>query len=322
MNVTQIYDLAIKIGIEADFRSRKEIEALLKRRKEKYEKLSSEEKEDFDRESLTNPYSDTRILNLAKDHPVKKVLAGIDIDPQELLLTKHVGNIDLVIAHHPEGGALADLASVMELQVDLLHQYGVPVHIAENLINERISEVSRGISPINHNKTVDAARLLGINFMCVHTPTDNLAARFLDKIIKRENPKFVGELMKILRSIPEYREAIKFGAGPRLFSGSPERRTGKIGLTEITGGTEGSSQIYEVLSRAGIGTVVGMHMGEERKKEAEKHHINVVIAGHMSSDSIGMNHFLDELERKGIEIVACSGLIRVSRAGKKSRRRR
>ncbi|PJB18902.1 NGG1p interacting factor NIF3, partial [Candidatus Falkowbacteria bacterium CG_4_9_14_3_um_filter_36_9] len=53
--------------------------------------------------------------------------------------------------------------------------------------------------------------------------------------------------------------------------------------------------------------------GEEHRKEAEKNHINVVIAGHMASDSLGMNLFLDELEKKGITVVPCSGLIRVKR---------
>jgi len=39
-----------------------------------------------------------------------------------------------------------------------------------------------------------------------------------------------------------------------------------------------------------------------------------VIAGHISSDSLGVNLLLDELEKKGIEIIPCSGLIRISRA--------
>ena len=38
-----------------------------------------------------------------------------------------------------------------------------------------------------------------------------------------------------------------------------------------------------------VGTVIGMHMREEHCKIAEQHHMNVVIAGHISSDSIGMN---------------------------------
>jgi polysaccharide deacetylase 2 family uncharacterized protein YibQ len=44
--------------------------------------------------------------------------------------------------------------------------------------------------------------------------------------------------------------------------------------------------------------------------------MNIVIAGHMSSDSLGMNLWLDELEKRGIEIVPCGGLIRVSRVKK------
>ena len=68
------------------------------------------------------------------------------------------------------------------------------------------------------------------------------------------------------------------------------------------------------MAHAGIGTTIGMHVSEEHRKEAEAAHINVVIAGHMSSDSIGVNLFLDELEKKGIEIVPCSGLIRVKRS--------
>jgi len=54
-------------------------------------------------------------------------------------------------------------------------------------------------------------------------------------------------------------------------------------------------------------------MHEEHRKEAEKHHINVVIAGHMASDSLGMNILLDELEKSGVEIIPTSGLIRVKR---------
>jgi putative NIF3 family GTP cyclohydrolase 1 type 2 len=59
-----------------------------------------------------------------------------------------------------------------------------------------------------------------------------------------------------------------------------------------------------------------MHMSEPHRLEAEKHHINVIVAGHMASDSLGVNLFLDELEKKGIKVVPMSGLIRVKR-GKK-----
>ena len=72
--------------------------------------------------------------------------------------------------------------------------------------------------------------------------------------------------------------------------------------------------IYEKLAIAGVGTIVGMHAAEDHRKECVKHHLNLVIAGHMSSDSLGMNLFLDELEKRGVKIIAASGLIRVSRS--------
>ncbi len=313
MTIEEIYKLAIEMGIDADFRGRQKIEKILQEKKEKYEKLDDSEKQEFDKEALENPFLDSRIYNIAEDKEIKRVLAGIDIGPAELLLADKLGGIDLVIAHHPIGKGLAYLAEVMDLQCDVLNFYGVPINIAEGLMKERISEVARGVNSANHQRTVDAAKLLKINLMNSHTPCDNLAAKFLKELIEKENPEKIKDIISLLKSVPEYKEAEKIGAGPKIFVGSSENRTGKIALTEITGGTEGSPKLYEKMANAGIGTVVGMHISEEHKKEAEASHLNVVIAGHMSSDSLGVNLFLDELEKEGVEIIPCSGLIRVSR---------
>lgn len=313
MTIQQIYDLAIELGIKNDLRGETKVKKVLARTKDKYNKLSPEQKQEFDQEKLTNPFSDTRIVFDSGRKPIKKILTGIDIGPDEILLADRLGGIDLVISHHPVGKALADLSDVMHLQAEVLYQYGVPINIAEGLLKERISEVSRSISPANHNRPVDTAKLLNISLMCVHTPADNSAANFLDKQVKKHKPEYVDEVIKILKKIPEYKEAIKINAGPRLFAGSEENRTGKIVLTEITGGTEGSPKIYASMAQAGIGTIIGMHMSEEHKIQAEQAHINSVIAGHISSDSIGMNIFLDEIEKRGIKIVPCSGLIRIKR---------
>ena len=72
------------MGINADFRGRKKIEELLKRRKDKFEKLSDKEKKEFDRDRLVNPYSDSIILNISEDKEIKKILIGIDIGPAEV----------------------------------------------------------------------------------------------------------------------------------------------------------------------------------------------------------------------------------------------
>ena len=106
-------------------------------------------------------------------------------------------------------------------------------------------------------------------------------------------------------------------SGPCLFTGNEHNYVGKIALTEVTGGTSGSRDMYEKLAHAGIGTIIGMHMTEEYKREADKHHLNIIIAGHMSSDSLGMNLICDEFEKRGVEIIPCSGFIRISRLKKK-----
>lgn len=321
MRTNDIYNLTIKMGKEADFRGPAGVQKFLDNKRKKYEKMSDEEKQDFDKEALENPYLDSGVYNISEDKEIKKVLVGIDITPSEILMAKQMGDIDLVIAHHPIGKGLAQLADVMDLQVDVCNYYGVPVNIAEGLMKQRISEVARGVNSSNHQRTVDAAKLMGINLMNSHTPCDNLAAKFLREFIENKNPEQVGELVSCLKEIPEYREAMKIGVGPKIFAGSPENRCGKIAFSEITGGTEGSPKLYEKMAQAGVGTVVGMHISEEHKKEAEAAHINIVIAGHISSDSLGVNLFLDELEKQarldpsgqGIEIVPCSGFTRVSR---------
>lgn len=313
MKIKDIYELAIKMGIEADFRGKEEILKMLERLKEKYEKMEAEEKGEFDLERLRNPFSDTRILFGEPQKEIKRVLVGIDIDGEELLLAKEISNIDLVISHHPRGKALAGLDDVMQLQVDVLAQYGVPINIAEKLLRKRIEEVARGLAPANHNRAVDMAGHLNIPLMCVHTPCDNLVAKFIGEKLKKENIIFVEEIIKSLKEVPEYKEAIKIGAGPKIFVGEKENRAGKIVLTEITGGTEGAPEIYEKLAQAGAGTIIGMHISEKHREEAEKANVNVVIAGHISSDSLGVNLFIDQLEKKGVEVIPCSGLIRISR---------
>ena len=313
MKVKDIQNLSVKMGIEADFRGKEGVQKLLDSKKKKFERLPAEAQKEFDKEALENPYLDSGVYNVSEDKEIKKVLVGIDIGPEEILIAKELGDIDLVIAHHPTGKGLAQLADVMELQADVCNYYGVPINIAEALMKERISEVARGVNSSNHQRTVDAARLMKVNLMNSHTPCDNLAAKFLKKFVEDKNPETVGELINALKELPEYREAMKIGVGPKIFVGSPDNRCGKIALSEITGGTEGSPKLYEKMAQAGVGTIVGMHISEEHKKEAEMAHVNIVIAGHISSDSLGVNLLMDELEKAGIEVVACSGFTRFSR---------
>ena len=48
-------------------------------------------------------------------------------------------------------------------------------------------------------------------------------------------------------------------------------------------------------------------------EEARKNNVNIVISGHMSSDSLGVNLICDVWERHGIDVLPCSGFTRFSR---------
>lgn len=314
MTIKQIFNLGLETGIAADPRGKRGVEKWLERQKKIYHKLSKDEREFFDRERLTNPYADSFIHFGEPDHKVKVVLAGIEAEEAEIALVRALNkDIDLIITHHPIGKALAALDEVMHLQADLMAAYGVPINIAEGVMRERISQVSRSLSPANHMKTVDAARLAHLPILNLHTPCDNLVYSFLQKLFDRKKPETVGEIIEFLRKIPEYKIATLNSAGPRIFAGSPENQAGKIVAFDITGGTEGAKEIYPELAKVGIGTIIGMHMKEENREVAIKHHLNVVIAGHISSDSLGMNLFLDRLAAKNIKIIPIGGLIRVKR---------
>lgn len=317
MTIQEIYELAIKMGLEADPRGKGGVKRALERAKEEYGELKGKKKEDFDQESLKNPYSDARILFGDPSINVDKILFGIDIGPGEMVLADRLNEkgegIDVVIAHHPHGRALAALDEVMDLQVEMMATYGVPINIAEKIMKEKIDEVYRRFGPRNHFRTIDTARILNIPFMCLHTPMDNLGWKYLSNLFNGKKPERLKDVLEILRGVPEFDRASKVKAGPTLFVGEENSRAGKVEVAQFTGGTEGAKAIYEKLSHAGVGTVIGMHASEEHREEAKKYHMNLVISGHMASDSLGINLFLDELEKRGITVLPCSGLIRVSR---------
>ena len=320
MKLREIHQLAIKLAIEADIRGKKEVERQLKKSQEEFRELSKEKKKKFDLDRLTNLYLDSTILYGDPDRQVKTIIAGIDVTTADLLLADrlnerfHMG-IDVVVSHHPEGKALAKLSTVMELQEDIYYRYGIPINVMNKFMDARSAEIHRAVHPLNHNQSVDAARLLDMPFVCLHTTSDNLVQRYIENFVKKYEKKLVtlGEWIDVLSTIPEYEKAIPIGSGPVLFVGSKKNKAGKVAVTEMTGGTSGAKETYEKLANAGVGTIISMHMREDYRKEAEKNSLNVIICGHIPSDSIGMNLFLDHLEAKVIKIIPFSGLIRVRR---------
>lgn len=318
MKLTELFNGAIETGRQNDPRGAELVEKELAARKKEYDGLSDKQKALYDADRLTNPYPDSRILHMGADVEVQSALVGIDIEVGEILLAHALRQkgerIDAVIAHHPEGMAYAKLHDVMKMQADILGRFGVSISAAEALIDERMADVERKILPVNHTRAVDAARLLGIPFINLHTPADNMVASYLQNLFETKKPFTLDDVMDLILDIAEYKAAAKGGAGPKILLGSGSRKAGRV-FVDMTGGTEGSKDIFSSISQSGINTIVGMHFSEDHRKEADKHHLNMIIAGHISSDNLGMNLLFDAVMQKTskFKILDCSGFGRVAR---------
>ena len=316
MKLHKIYKEAVRIAVLNDPRGKRIVDRDLKERNKQFDDLKPEGKKYFDCESLTNPYADSRILYGDQNKKIKKVLVGIDIEGDEILLADRLNlkgkGIDLIIGHHPKGKGITGLSDVMLMQTEILNKFGIPINVAEGLLEKRISTVDKNLMPMNHNRFVDIARLVDMPLMCLHTPADNMVTSYLQKIFNKEKPYKLSDIIDRLLKEPEYQFAKHLGAGPKVVVGSEKRKAGKV-FVDMTGGTNGAKEMFQFFAANKISTVIGMHFTEEHRKEAEINHVNIVIAGHIASDNVGLNLLFDAILPKELEIIECSGYKRYSR---------
>jgi hypothetical protein len=112
-----------------------------------------------------------------------------------------------------------------------------------------------------------------------------------------------------LKTIPEMEASL---VQPELWLGTAENPVGRW-VVQMAAGTNGGAPVYRTYYEHGIDTILAMHIDERDLRELEQLQrpaANLVITGHIPSDSIGMNRVLDALEKQGIEVIAGSGVIR------------
>ena len=318
MKLRDIYETCVRAGIEADTRDRTEIDKVLDVARKEYDRLEEADKPYFDLEKLANPYSDTRICAGDPDSDIRGILVGVDMETAEVVLADRLREkgapIDLIFAHHPEGPGYVNLHEVMYMQADLWATQGVSIAAGDSLIAPRAQEIRRRLMPANHYRAIQAAELLGFASLSCHTPADNSVNAFVQGFLDERSPRTLDDVVRTLREIPEYADGAKKGYGPIIVQGSGTARAGRM-VADMTGGTEGPIDALNRLSAAGVGTLVGMHYSEEHRKRAEELGLNLVVAGHISSDVVGMNLILDRIESLGaVEIVCTSGMMRFARS--------
>ena len=106
--------------------------------------------------------------------------------------------------------------------------------------------------------------------------------------------------------MPEYKNTL---AKAKLSVGSLNDYAGKIDVL-MAGGTNGGIDVIKSYFEAGTGTIICMHLPLDVKQAVIEQNIgNVIIAGHMPSDSIGLLKIVNEWRKQGLEVTTMSGII-------------
>lgn len=253
---------------------------------------------------------DSQIITPGAD--VRRVLFGIDMETQELLLAKSL-DFDCVVSHHPHAGnAMIDFSKVMEVQVDKMVSFGVPINRAQKALRKKQLSIDIGMHVSNYDRTASAAKLLELAYLNVHMPadiiTENEVQAALDERFEDEPKATLGDVMAFLQNMDAYAAAL---AGPVIRVGSEKDYAGKIAVL-MAGGTNGGAEVYKAYFDAGVGTIIAMHMPEDVKKAVEEQGFgNVIIAGHMASDSIGLRRIAEAWRAMGLEVVTMAGILPV-----------
>jgi DNA-binding protein len=232
---------------------------------------------------------------------IRKVLFGIDAGVPELLLAGQMG-YDAVIAHHPAGGTAAtDFAQVFKRHVQQMIEAGVPGSEAERAVARKLEQLEVEAHTRNYNHAVDVARLLKIPYMNIHTPLDEVGRRIMAEQIKNETDENsrVQEVVAALNGLVEFKNAV---TKIKIAVGKPENLAGRV-VVSHGAGTNGGYEIARTYFDHGIRTVVYIHVGPVDLERLKADSVgNLIVTGHVASDSVGINPFIEELEKRGIRV--------------------
>ena len=239
---------------------------------------------------------------------IKKVLVGVDMDTAELLLARELG-YDCVVSHHPKN-TNARILDVMDNHIRKLEKLGVPRNKSQKALAPKKEELSYRFHVGNTRRSESAAKLMNMPYLSLHSPADVIGEAIVQKHL---DGKFAGnsetKLEDIIKALEEIGVYEKSERKPIIRVGSKDSYAGKIYVL-MSGFTGPGASVLKQYFEAGVGTLVLMHIPEKDVKELKEHGVgNVVVAGHMSSDSLGMNKIAEKWRELGLEVTMMSGIV-------------
>lgn len=242
---------------------------------------------------------------------VRRVLFGIDIELAEILWAQQQG-FDAVIAHHPLGDrARSHFADVVHRQVDQMAAEGIAREVAERAVRARLEAIHRRDHMGNINSVVDSARLFGMPLCNVHLACDILGRQAIVEALGDG----VGAEATVADAIAcldhRFAEYARGHARPEAWLGSTSSPLGRWTVA-MAGGTNGGFPVFSEYFLAGVDTIFAMHIAEpdlQQLRQSADPDDTLVVTGHMTTDSIGINILVRALEERGVEVVCTSGIV-------------
>ena len=245
---------------------------------------------------------------------VQRALFGIDADAGDLLIANQLG-YNVLINHHPTGGgSQVRFPQVLAKHGVLLERAGVPRTAARQAVQALMDEHESSAHARNYDRLPSEARLLKMPLMAIHNPCDEIGRRVMDETLRAELPPdpAVRDAIAVLSRLSEFRKALTEIV---VRMGKKENPLGKWVVIHGAG-TNGGHPVAKAAFDHGIDTVFYIHVDaghlrrlrEEYGREGDK---NLVVTGHIASDSIGINVLVREMRKRGVSVDCFGGVLDV-----------
>jgi putative NIF3 family GTP cyclohydrolase 1 type 2 len=240
---------------------------------------------------------------------IRRLLVGIDLRAPELVLAKSLG-VDAVLTHHPVGIATLGFHTVLQRHVDQMIAAGVPETAARTAIDETAAARRVLDSMTNYDHDPSIARLLNMPYLNIHTPLDEIGRRRLaDAAATVPAERTVSDLVRrFVETFEEFRAA---ATRVEVLVGKETHRLGRVVVSHAAG-TNGGYSVGKAYFEHGVDTLVYIHCrpDDARRLDAEFGETKaLVVTGHIASDSVGINPYVDRLRNEGLDVTTASGVL-------------
>lgn len=257
---------------------------------------------------------------------IRRILFGLDIDPGTLVLARQMG-YDCVICHHPRG-TLLEQGQLFRDHYRILALFDIAEERARAVVGEVVE------ATVRHRRTmrmrslmheawtqtvieVDVARMLGMPFLNIHQPTDELGRRVvqreIDALLARRPGATVGDVLDLLYTFPETRIArAHFDMPCEVAVGAEDMPAGRVAF--VHGAYFGpNADLVRCYWDNGIRTVVALFTDFASLERLRVEGGGAFIwTGHYTGDSYGFTPFIAALRRRGATVDCMAGAIDVA----------